>query len=255
MSTATSEVARAPSPVLAELRRVATTSALRRSCVAVLLLGVLAPLANTASLTVRDSPHQTANAFTSLNAGVFLAMVLGVLGTTGAAHLPSKDGPAYRRAVGAKARAYGLVGIGTVLVLAAFAAAIALPLIQARGLATPSSPVVVEYVQREAVAAARLAVIGVAIGVVVAVRWRAVGTLITFLVVDGIAELQVPFVKNYGPIGALNAFSDPSHHHQLSVGAGAMLALGWALLALVLATFVSETRRDRAVAHETRGSL
>jgi hypothetical protein len=226
------------------------TPALRRTVLGILALGVLAPLANAASLSAHDSPRVTANAFTSLNAGVLLALLLGVLGTTGAARVPAGVGPTYRRAIGAKARAYGLVGAGSVLVLAGLAAAVALPIIHARGLASPSSHVVGEYIQREAIAGARLALLGVAIGIVAVGRWRAIIGLICFLVVEAIAEAYSPFVKYYGPIGALNAFSDPSHHHQLSVGAGAAIALAWAILALITAAMISESRD----AHESRRS-
>jgi hypothetical protein len=212
---------------------------------AILVLGLLAPLANAASLGAHDPPRVTANAFTSVNAGVFLALLLGVLGTTGPARLPAGVGPSYRRAIGAKARAYGLVGAGSVLLLAGLAAAVALPIIHARGVASPSSPVVAEYIQREAVAGTRLALLGVAIGIVAVGRWRAIIGLVGFLVVEAIAEAYIPFVKNYGPIGALNAFSDPSHHHQLSVGAGAAIALAWAVLALVVAAVIGESRHDR----------
>lgn len=43
-------------------------------------------------------------------------------------------------------------------------------------------------------------------------------------------------------IGALNAFSAPSHHHQLSLGTGGLIALRWAIAALVLAAPVAERR-------------
>jgi hypothetical protein len=214
--------------------------------VAITVIGILAPLANAATLTRHDSPHQTANAFTSMNAGVFLALLLGVLGTTGSARLPVDFGPPYRRAVGAKARAYGMVGAASVLVLGGIAAAVALPIIHARGIATPSSTVIGAYVERETVAGARLALLGVAIGLVAIRRRPAVMGLITFLILEALAEAYLPFIKNYGPIGALDAFSDPSHHHQLSVGAGSAVALGWALVTLVLATAISENRNARA---------
>jgi hypothetical protein len=100
-----------------EVRGVFTASALRRVCVTAVIIGLLAPLANVASLSVHASARETANAFTSINAGVFLALLLGVLGTTGSVALPPGFGPAYRRAVGAKARAYGLIGAVSVLVL------------------------------------------------------------------------------------------------------------------------------------------
>ncbi|MGP0049287.1 MAG: hypothetical protein ACLPZR_10650 [Solirubrobacteraceae bacterium] len=109
----------------------------------------------------------------------------------------------------------------------------------------PSSRVVVAYFEREAIAGLRLAILGVAIGVIAVSRRRAVSALIVFLIAEGVAESYIPFVKNYGPIGALNAFSDPSHHHQLSVGAGAAIAFAWAIRALVAATLISETRHAR----------
>lgn len=203
---------------------------------------MIAPLANASTLTVHSSPRETANAFTSINAGVFLALLLGVFGTTGSARLPAVAGVSYRRAIGAKARVYGLVGGGAVVLLSALAAAVALPIIHSRGIAAPSSAVVAAYVQREIVAGVRLALVGVAIGVVAVGRWRAFAALIGFLALEAVAEAYVPFIKNYGPLGALNAFSDPSHHHQLSVAAGSAVALAWSLLALVLATLISEDR-------------
>ena len=132
------------------------------------------------------------------------------------------------------------------LLLAGLAAAVALPVIHARGVASPSFDVVAQYIQREAVAGARLALLGVAIGIVAVWRWRALLGLVGFLVVEAIAEVHIAFVKNYGPIGALNAFSDPSHHHQLSVGAGATIALLWAITALVVATVIGESRNAQS---------
>jgi hypothetical protein len=220
--------------------------------VAIIVIGVLAPIANAATLTVHDSARQTANAFTSMNAGVLLALLLGILGTTGAARLPADVGPTYRRAIGAKARAYGLVGAAAVVILGGLAAAVALPIIHARGNAAPSSTVIVAYFERETAAGARLALLGVAIGIVAVRRLPALIGLITLLVVEAIAESYVPFIKNDGPMGALNAFSDPSHHHQLSVGAGSAIALGWALITLIVATAISENRNVRATADATR---
>lgn len=220
---------------------------MRWSCIVILALGVLAPWANTASLSRADPPKETANAFTSLNAAVLLALLLGVLGTTGAARITEPPGPAFRRAAGAKARAYGLVGVACVLALAALAAGIAMPLIHARGLASPASGVITDYIAREAVASLRLALVGVALGLLAGGRGRALASLLAFLVVEGVAESVVPLVRDYGPIGALNAFSDPSHHHQLSVGTGGLIALGWALAALVVATLIAEGRAQPAL--------
>jgi hypothetical protein len=206
----------------------------------------LAALANSASLSAHDPPRRTADAFTSVNAAVFLAMLLGVLGTTGSAAVAAVPGPAYRRTLGAKARAYGLIGIAAVAVLGGIAAAIALPIIHARSLASPSSHVVSEYFRREAIAAARLALLGVAFGIVTSRRRLALAILAALLAIDGIAEAHLSSLRDYGPVGALNAFSDPSHHHRLSVGAGAAIAMAWALVALVTATYMSEGRRLRA---------
>jgi len=240
------EVAPGPWPVTDELRRVFTVPALKRSCVAIMVVGVLAPLANVATLAVHDSARQTADAFTSINAGVFLALLLGVLGTTGSSRLPPGFGPRYRRAVGVKARAYGLAGAASVLLLGFEAAAVALPIIHARGLRTPSSHVIDAYFAREIVAGARLALVGTAIGIIAVRRWLAVTCVIGFMAAEAVAAAAIPFIRNYGPIGALNAFSDPSHHHQLSVGVGAAIALGWTLTALVIATLISEQRALRA---------
>lgn len=237
------EVAPGPSSVTDELRRVFTVPALKRSCLAIMVIGVLAPLANVATLTFHDSARQTANAFTSMNAGVFLALLLGVLGTTGSSRLPPGFGPAYRRSVGVKARAYGIVGAASVLLLGLEAAAVTLPIIDARGLRTPSLHVIDAFSQREIVAGARLALLGTAIGIIAVRRWLAVTCAIGFMAVEAVAAAAIPFVRNYGPIGALNAFSDPSHHHhQLSVGVGAAIALGWTLTALLIATLIGEQR-------------
>jgi hypothetical protein len=211
------EAAPEPSSVSDELRRVFTVPALKRSCVAIMVIGLLAPLANVATLTFHDSARQTANAFTSINAGVFLALLLGVLGTTGSSRLPPGFGPAYRRAVGVKARAYGLVGAASVLLLGLEAAAVMLPIIHARGLRTPSFSVIDAYFQREIVVGARLALLGSAIGIIAVRRGLAVTCIIGFMAGEAVAAAAIPFVRNYGPIGALNAFSDPSHHHQLAV--------------------------------------
>jgi hypothetical protein len=208
-------------------------------------IGIVAPLANAASLNADASPRDTANVFTSMNAGVLLALLLGVLGTTGSSGLRPGRGPSYRRAIGTKARVYGLIGAGSVVILGGLAAAIALPILHARGLPAPSSHVVAGYFQREAIAAVRLALLGVAIGVAAVARWRALSALVAFLAAEAVAEAYIPFIKNYGPIGALNAFSDPSHHHQLSIAVGGAIALAWSLLALVLATLIGEARHER----------
>jgi hypothetical protein len=233
-------IASSRSRVESELRQILRTPVLWRSCATLIAIGVLATVVNAKGLAANDTPRQTANAFTSMNTGVFLAMLLGVLGTTGDCRLPVSVGLDYRRALGAKARAYGLIGVASVLLLGGAAAAIALPIIHARGVPSPSSHVVVDYFQRETIAGARLALIGVAIGVLAVNRRRAVIALICFLVVEAVAEAQVPFIRNYGPLGALNAFSDPSHRHQLSTGTGAAIALGWALLSLAGAALISE---------------
>jgi hypothetical protein len=211
-----------------------------RSCAALIAIGVLGAVVNAKGLAANDTPRQTANAFTSINAGVLLAMLLGVLGTTGDSRLPPSVGLGYRRALGAKARAYGLVGIASVLLLGGVAAAIALPIIHAQGIPSPSSRVVTDYIERETIAGARLALIGVAIGVLAVDRRRALIALICFLVVEAVAEAHVPFIRDYGPLGALNAFSDPSHRHQLATGTGGAVALGWAMLSLVGAALISE---------------
>jgi len=83
-------------------------------------------------------------------------------------------------------------------------------------------------------------------------RWRAVIALISLLAIEAIAEAYVPFIKNYGPIGSFNAFSDPSHQHQLSVGVGAAIAFAWAIIALLVATLVTEHRH--AQGHSVDGS-
>jgi hypothetical protein len=137
-----------------------------------------------------------------------------------------------------------LIGVGAVLILAVLGAAIALPIIQARGEIAPSSSVATAYVEREIFAASRLAVIGVVIGVIAVSRWRAVVALIAFLTVEAITEAYVPFIKNYGPIGSLNAFSDPSHRHQLSVGAGAAVALALGPHRLVAADLIMRRRAN-----------
>jgi hypothetical protein len=238
-------------PPWRELRHVQAEPALRRSCIAIAVIGILAPLANAAVLTTHDSARQTANAFTSVNAAVFLAMLLGVLGTTGSQHDRS-DQASRSEVLGSKARAYGLIGVSAVVILAVLAAAIALPIIHARGEIAPSSSVVTAYVEREIFAALRLAVIGVVIGVIAVSRWRAVLALIAFLAVEAISEAHVPFIKNYGPIGSLNAFSDPSHRHQLSVGAGAAVALAWVFIALVAADLIIRHRANATKVPEPR---
>src|SRR3954462_5522868 len=186
------------SGVAVELRQLWRTPALRRSCLILLALGALAPLANASTLTRGDSARQTANVFTSLNAAVLLALLLGVLGTTGSSRVSAEPGPRFRQAVGTKARAYGLVGVVAVLLIAAVAAAIGLPMIHSRGLVSPASSTVLDYLQREAVSALRLALVGVAIGRVPASRWLAVTGLGVFLAAEAIAEAFSPFIRDYG---------------------------------------------------------
>jgi hypothetical protein len=216
---------------------------LRRVCLVLAAVAALAAAANVGSLPADASPRRAANAFTSVNTSVLLALLLGVLGSTGVELRQSLDAagagrsaPAVRRVLGAQARAYGFAGAASALVFAGLCALVALPLIQGRGLPAPDSHVVTEYIGREAVAAARLAILGVALGVAVGRRFPALVALALLLALEGIAEAYVSVVRDYGPVGALNAFSDPTHHHQLSIAAGGLIALAWGVVALLLAS-------------------
>jgi hypothetical protein len=236
-----------------ELRIAAGSRAIRRTARRLAALALLGALANCAYLPADASAHEAANSFTSVNAAVLLALLVGVIGSTGAELAqslgPRTTGPPARAVLGAKARAYALIGIAAALAFAALAAAVALPVLDGRGLPGPPAGMVFDYISREAVAAARLAVIGVAIGIVVGRRSLALAAVVVLLAVEGVAETYVPFVRNYGPIGALNAFSDPTHHHQLPVAMGGLIASGWALAALVGASLVLDLRRGRAPGH------
>jgi hypothetical protein len=125
-------------------------------------------------------------------------------------------------------------------------AAISLPLAASRGAHTPDWSVVASYVEREAVASTRLALIGVAIGVLAAGRGRVAAAILAgFLVVEGVLASHSTLIRDFGPVGALNAFSDPSHMHRLSLGAGSAIALAWALAALIAAALVLDARGRR----------
>ena len=231
-----------------ELRVLAASRPARWTLLVISALVLLAPVADLEYLPAHASAHAALNAF-SVNNSALLGLILGILGTTGAElrrSVGNANGPFVLRAVlGAKARAYGLVAFLAAPVFCLMAAAVALPLLGARGIPAPAFHDVSAYVEREAVAAARLAIVGVAIGIVAKRRIAAAATLVGFLILEDIAAAHIYFIKNYGPIGALNAFSDPTHSHQLSVAAGGAIALAWALAALIAADRLLEFRLRR----------
>jgi hypothetical protein len=87
-------------------------------------------------------------------------------------------------------------------------------------------------------------VVAVAIAVLCRRRWVAMTGLIAFLIIDGVLEAQLGWLQTYGPVGAINAFSDPSHRHQFSLAVGGAIALVWALAALILASLMLDARLD-----------
>lgn len=242
---ASRSIAEVTSGVAGEWRQVWRSSASRASCLIAFVLGLLGPLATAETLTPDALGHETANVFTPVNVAVLLGLVFGVLGTTGEARLSTPPGPRLRRTIATKASAYGLAGVAAVVVLAVLAAAIGIPIIHGKGLASPASRTVLEYLQREAVAVLCLAPVGVAIGLVAGGRRRGLVGLVSFLVGEAVAAAHVPLIRDYGPIGALNAFSDASHHHHLSTATGAIITLTWAVAALFAATCVAERRAER----------
>jgi hypothetical protein len=90
---------------------------------------------------------------------------------------------------------------------------------------------IVGYVDREAIAAARLATLGVAIGAVLRRRRHGLLVLVALLLADWILESVSSIIRDYGPVSAINAFSDPTHRHLLSTGTASVIAVGWAILA------------------------
>lgn len=212
------------------------------------VLTLLAPVADVEYLSPHASAHAALDCF-SVNNSALLGLILGVLGTTSGELRRSLVGRTRQleltAALGAKARAYGLVAFAAAPVSCLIAAAVALPLLCARGIPAPPFHDVATYVEREAVAAGRLAIIGVAIGIVAGRKVIAAGALVGFLILEGFASAHIPFIKDYGPIGALNALSDPTHSHQLSVAAGGAVALAWALTALIAADRILELRARR----------
>jgi hypothetical protein len=70
----------------------------------------------------------------------------------------------------------------------------------------------------------------------------AAAVLACFLVVEAVAASHSAVVCDYGPIGALHAFSDPTHAPGLSLGAGNAVALGWTLVGLIAAAVAISSR-------------
>jgi hypothetical protein len=214
------------------------------------LLAVVVPLAtwsNVTSLREHADVKEAANSFTAVNASVFLAMLGAVLLVTRAetvSTLRSSTAPMRHAVLGAQGRAAGLLGVAASFVFLGLAAAVAVPLLHSRGLPVPSASTVIDYAVREATAAARLGVVAVAIAVLCGRRRAAVTGLIAFLIIDGVLEAHIGWLQTYGPVGAINAFSDPSHRHQFSLGMGAAIALAWALTALISASLTLDVRLD-----------
>jgi hypothetical protein len=100
---------------------------------------------------------------------------------------------------------------------------------------------IVGYVDREAIAAARLATLGVAIVAVLRRRRLGLLVLVALLLADWILESVSSFIRDYGPVSAINAFSDPTHRHLLSTGTASVIAVAWAILALIAASLILDT--------------
>lgn len=210
-----------------------------------LVVAVLATLANAGSIGTSAGSHAALNSLTSVNTSVFAALLIGTLAMTGA---PAREVVAIspplvlRRVVSAHWRAIALCGLVSTVLFGAIVIGVAVVVLELRGVSLPAAHSVIGYVEREAIAAARLAAIGVAVGVVCRQRRAAVVTLIAFIALNGVLEAASPVLRSWGPLGVLNAFSDPTHHHQFSVGIGGLIALGWALLALLTAHLAIETQ-------------
>jgi hypothetical protein len=231
-----------PRGTLAELRSIASLRVVRRTWVALAVLVLLATGVNVASLASHGAAGAALDALTAVNVSVFFALVLGVILSN--EYPPRSIGSVVgrRRLLGAHGRTAGLAGVITAFGYGALAAAVALSLLHARGIAAPRIGSIIGYVDREAVAAARLATLGVAIGAVF--RRRRVGllVLVAFLLGDWILESVSSFIRDYGPVSAINAFSDPTHRHLLSTGAAGVIAVAWAILALIAASLILETQ-------------
>jgi ABC-2 type transport system permease protein len=215
---------------------------------ALLLVAALATLANAASSASTANSHTALNSLTSINTSVFAALLIGTLAVTESAArdtVASSPPLLMRRVVGAHGRATALLGLVSAVLFAAIVTAIAVAVLALRGASLPPAHGVIGYVEREAIAAARLAVIGVAIGTVCRQRRTAIVVVIAFVALNGVLEAASPVFRNWGPIGVLNAFSDPTHLHQFSVGTGGLIAMAWALLALIAADLIAEAQHRR----------
>ena len=213
-----------------------------------LVVAALATLANAASIRASAGSHAALNSITSVNTSVLVALLIGALAMT---EVPTREVVAIspplvlRRVVGAYWRAVALCGLVSAVLFGVVVTGVALGMLELRGVSLPAAHNVVGYVDREAIAAARLAAIGLAIGAVCRRRRAAVVILIAFIALNGVVESVSPALRSWGPVGVLNAFSDPTHHHQFSVGIGGLIALGWALLALLIADLAIESQHRR----------
>ncbi len=138
-----------------------------RRCIAGLLaVAALATLANVAVLHAGASAFRATGSLTSVDTSV----LVGVLTSTSAAfrqNLADATVPIdVRQLIGTRARAAGLVGLASAVLFGLVVSGAALLLLSSRGITQPRPSAGGSYIEREAIAAARLAVIGVAIGVV-----------------------------------------------------------------------------------------
>lgn len=217
-------------------RRARWFRALCAGSVGVVALG---SAANAASV----SSHDAVNSFTAINSCVVFAAISAGL-------LASSKPVGHASGVTRHARAAaGRAALASALAAAAFAvvaAVIALPLLAVRGIHAPALGAVVAYAEREAIAGARVALIAAAVGIVLTGdRRRTVLATLAFFAGDGIAEALVPLLRDYGPVGAINAFSDPTHAHKLSLPVASLITFAWGLLALIAATMIVH-RRSRS---------
>jgi hypothetical protein len=140
--------------------------------------------------------------------------------------------------------AYGIAGllVGSLMLVVAFA--IGIPLLSGASGPSLGTGDYVRAVGGSLLACGLGAMLGVAIGVLVANQVAAVvGTLVIFFVADPLIIAASATVGKFSFGDALTAVAGRNTAHELAFGAAVAVIIGWTALALTIAAWV-DARRD-----------
>jgi ABC-2 type transport system permease protein len=193
-----------------------------------------------------DTPDEVLTTLSGSSTAVIVVLVLGAVGMTGehrhgsivSTYLAT---PQRWRVIAMKAAAYAIAGAA--ICLASFVLAEACVGVWALG-RSGVEPSLGEHLQLGlglVVNGALLAAFGVGVGAIIRSQVGAVTTvLVLLLVLEPLLSTVVPAVGDFGVGGASSALSDPDGTDALPQALGGLLLLGWAALAAVLGSVVSE---------------